>query len=233
MNTRFGRGLARNFRDPIHHGMSFSSSRAAPRTLTESEQGRLLKVTVEHVDGFRDHIILGIALGCGLREHEILALDVGDISRDGRTVRSRFPLRVFKGGPKEVPAAAEAVTTAAPQEVFVPDALGRKLMKFLRWKAERGESLEASVPLFVTRLGTRLGARALRYAFAAWQVRAGFDRHFRFHDLRHTALTNLYRRTRDIRLVQRVARHANVQTTTIYALPSDEDVAAAVRALTC
>ena len=32
-----------------------------------------------------------------------------------------------------------------------------------------------------------------------WQGRAGFDRTFNFHSLRHTSLTNAYRATRDIR----------------------------------
>ena len=48
------------------------------KTLTEAEQRALLKVTGQHVDGFRDHVIFSLAMGTGLREHELLALDVGD-----------------------------------------------------------------------------------------------------------------------------------------------------------
>jgi hypothetical protein len=44
-----------------------------PRTLTELEQATLLKVTGERRDGFRDHVIFAVALGTGLREHEIAA----------------------------------------------------------------------------------------------------------------------------------------------------------------
>lgn len=56
-----------------------------PRTLTEFEQATLLKVTGEHRDGFRDHVIFAMALATGLREHEIAALDVGDVlHEDGR-----------------------------------------------------------------------------------------------------------------------------------------------------
>lgn len=49
-----------------------------PRTLTELEQATPLEVNGEHRDGFRDHVIFAVALGTGLREHEIAALDVGD-----------------------------------------------------------------------------------------------------------------------------------------------------------
>jgi len=40
-----------------------------PRVLTEAEQTALLKVTGEHRDGFRDHMIIALALGTGLRVH--------------------------------------------------------------------------------------------------------------------------------------------------------------------
>ncbi len=198
-------------------------TRKPPRTLTEVEQAKLLKATGEHRDGFRDHVIFSLALGTGLRESELVALDVGDLSADGKKVRRRVELRVFK----------RACADPAPQEVFLPDAVLYKLEKYLAWKAGRGESLAPDAPLFVSRNHRRLSTRMLREAFAVWQVRAGLERHFRVHDIRHTALTNAYRATRDIRVVQRIARHKNVQTTTLYAAPSDEDVFRAVRDLPC
>ena len=194
-----------------------------PRTLTDAEQAKLLKVTGEHRDGFRDHVIFSLALGTGLRESEVVALDVGDISADGKKARRRIALRVFK----------RATPDPAPQEVFLPDAVLYKLEKYLAWKATRGENLAPDAPLFVSRHRRRLSTRMLREAFRVWQERAGFERHFRFHDARHTALTNAYRATHDIRLVQRIARHKSIQTTTIYAAPSDEDVLRAVRDLPC
>lgn len=194
-----------------------------PRTLTRIEQARLLKVTGERRDGFRDHVLFALALGTGLREHELAALDVGDVLHEDGRVRRRITLRTFK----------RSAAKPAPQEVFLPDALWYKLGKFARWKRQRGESLEATAPLFLSLRGGRIATRTLRYLFRVWQQRAGFDRLFNFHALRHSALTNAYRATRDIRLVQRLARHKSIDTTTIYASPSDEDILAAVRDLPC
>lgn len=194
-----------------------------PRTLTEIEQAALLKITGQHRDGFRDHVIFALALGTGLREHEIAALNIGDlVHADGR-VRRRVGLRVFKRSAKD----------PVPQEVFVPDGVWYKLTKFVGWKRAGGECLDLDAPLFVSRRSQRIATRTLRYLFRLWQERAGFDRPFNFHALRHTALTNAYRATRDIRLVQRIARHKSVDTTTIYAAPSDEDILRAVRQLPC
>ena len=209
--------------------MSYVSSiRRPPITMTEVEQARLLRITGEHARGFRDHVLFALALGTGLREMEIRALDVGDVfAQLGRGIatraKRRVTLRVFK----------RCSADPAPQMVFIPDSLAYKLKRFGRWKLDRGESIDANAPLFISRKGNRLSARMIREAFAVWQGRAGLDRRFNFHQLRHTALTNVYRKSRDLRLVQRVARHKNINTTTIYAGPTDEDIWRAVRDLPC
>jgi len=200
-----------------------TSTRRPPRTLTETEQNLLLKVTGEHARGFRDHVIYSLALGTGLRESEIAGLDVGDVTGAGGKVKRRITLRVFK----------RCTDNPAPQEVFLPDSAFYKLGKLLRWKKDRGESIEPDAPLFVSRQGGRLSTRMIRMAFKTWQQRAGFENPFTFHQLRHTACTNVYRRKRDIRLVQRFARHRNIHTTTIYAQPTDDDLVRAVRDLPC
>lgn len=203
--------------------MAYADTTRPPKTLTEAEQARLLRATGEHASGFRDHVLVSMGLGTALREHEVLALDVGDVFDDTGRARRRVQLRVFKRSNDD----------PSMQEVVLPDALRAKLDRLYRWKKQRGESLAPDAPLFVSRLGRRLSARQLREAFHRWQERAGFERRFGFHALRHSALTNLYRDTRDIRLTQRVARHKSITSTMRYAGPSDEDVLRAVRNLPC
>lgn len=202
---------------------AYATRRRPPRTLTENEQARLLKITGEHARGFRDHVLFTLALGTGLRESELLALDVGDVATAQRKIRRRIVLRVFK----------RCTDSPAPQEVFLPDNLVYKLRRFVAWKSRQGESLEPDAPLFVSRHGKRLSSRMTREAFRRWQKRAGLSRLCSFHALRHSYCQNLYTRTRDLRLVQRAARHASINTTTIYADPSDDDLLRAVRDLAC
>lgn len=194
----------------------------APRPLSEREQRALLAVTGQHKDGFRDHVIFSLALGTALREHELLALDVGDVF-DGGRARRRVQLRVFKRSNDDV----------AMQEILLPDAVRAKLDKLYAWKRQAGEDLDGGAPLFVSRKGNRLSTRQLRHAFKRWQERAGFDRPFSFHALRHTACTNLYRASRDIRLTQRFARHKAITSTAIYTHPTDEDLLRSLAQLTC
>lgn len=203
--------------------MAYADTTRPPKTLTEAEQARLLRVTGEHARGFRDHVLISMGLGTALREHEILALDVGDVFDGTGKARRRVQLRVFKRSNDD----------PSMQEVILPDGLRGKLDKLYRWKKRRSESVAPDAPLFVSRLGRRLSARQLREAFHRWQERAGFERRFGFHALRHSALTNIYRDTKDIRLTQRVARHKSITSTMRYAGPSDEDVLRAVRNLPC
>lgn len=201
-----------------------NTSKTAPRTLTDAERTALLKETGAHRSGLRDHVIFSLALGTALREHELVALNVGDVLDEFGKVKRRFPLRVFKRSGKKM---------VANQEAILPDKARYKLEKLIRWKKQEGQSLELDAPLFVSREGNRLSDRMLRHAFGTWQKRAGFERRFHFHSLRHTALSNLYRETKDIQLVQSVARHVHVDTTTIYARASDEDIMRAMRGLAC
>jgi integrase len=127
-----------------------------PRTLTDLEQRLILKTTGEHRDGFRDHVLISLALGTGLREHELLALDCGDVFDEDGRARRRVTLRVFKRSADE----------PACQEVVLPDLVRAKLDKLRAWKKGKGESLAVDAPLFVSRLGRRLSARQLRHAFA-------------------------------------------------------------------
>jgi integrase/recombinase XerC len=199
------------------------SARRPPRTLTEIEQRVLLKVTGQHRHGFRDHVIFSVALGTGLREHEILALDIGDVYDAAGHSRRRVQLRVFKRSNDD----------PTLHEVILPDGVRAKLDRFYRWKKRHGQSMAADAPLFMSRVGKRLSTRQVRHTFHVWQERAGFERRLNFHALRHTACSNLYRRTRDIRLTQRFARHKSILTTSIYAHPSDDDLLRSVRDLPC
>jgi integrase/recombinase XerC len=192
----------------------------APETMTTAEQAALLRATAAH-DTPRDNLLYSMALGTGLRLSELLGLDVGDVSPDGSEVRRRVTLdpATTKGGRKG--------------EVFLPARLIPKLRAFLAWKREHGESLDPDASLFVSAQRRRLSPRAAQWRFAWWQRKAGFDRVYNFHSLRHSAVTNVYRATRDLFLAQRFARHASPITTIIYTHPADEELAEGIRDLPC
>jgi site-specific recombinase XerC len=192
----------------------------APETMTEAEQAQLLRVTAAHDDP-RDHVLYSVALGTGLRLRELLGLNVGDVSPDGRQVRRRVVLdpATTKGGRRG--------------EVFLPARLQTKLRRFLAWKRSAGQPMSQDDPLFLSAQGRRLSPRAAQWRFRWWQERAGFDRGYNFHALRHSAITAVYRASGNLFLAQRFARHASPLTTIVYTHPSDDELYEGVRELLC
>jgi integrase/recombinase XerC len=194
-------------------------NRLSPQTLTAQEQAALLDTSAGHP---RDNLIVSLALGTGLRLGEIVGLNVGDLFfPDGRP-RQRVRVR------------AEIAKRGRVGDVFIPDALIPKLARVWAFKAERGESLVPEAPLLCAQGGRRrISGRRVQMAFHSWQERAGFDRPHRFHALRHTSVTNIYRHSRDLFLAQRFARHASPLTTIAYCHPGDDELLAQVRQLAC
>jgi integrase len=166
-------------------------------------------------------MIISLALGTGLRLAEIVGLDVGDVfAADGAPrVRVRVRAAIAKGG--------------RAADVFLPDRLVAKLRRYWRWKRERGEELTPGAPLFANQSRRRISKRRVQHAWTGWQRRAGFDRTYGFHALRHTAVTNVYRASRDLFLAQRFARHVSPLTTTVYTHPSDEEMRSRLTSLPC
>lgn len=196
-------------------------TRRPPTTLTDDEVRRLLQVSGKAADGFRDHLIFSLALGAGLREFEIVALDVGDVLTVEGGARKVLLLRTFKGSGKD---GAEKL-----QRVHLPESTYYKLEKFAR--VEKLSEFYRNAPLFWSRKGNRLSVRAVRGLFARWQRSAAFDHLHNFHRLRHTAITLHFRRCHNIRLTQRFARHSDLSTTLVYEHGGDEELAASVRHL--
>ena len=166
----------------------------SPSTLTADEQKLILRVTAKHP---RDHLIISMALGTGLRISELLGLNVGDVFALDRTPKIRIRVR------REIGKRGRA------GDVFLPDRLVPKMRRFWRFKKKQGEGLEPADPLFCAQPRRRLSRRRVQFAWRQWQKRAGFDRLYPFHAIRHTSVTNVYRATRDLFLAQRFARHAS------------------------
>ena len=190
----------------------------SPQTLTRAEQRAILRATASNP---REHLIYSLALGTGLRLAEIVGMNLGDVYTTEGRPRSRVRLRpeIAKGG--------------RVGDVFLPDALLLKFRRFWRHKATRREGLQLGDTLFCSQSRARISPRRVQFAFRTWQTKAGFDRLYPFHGVRHTAVTEVYRRSRDLFLAQRFARHVSPLTTTVYTHPSDQELFAQVRTLPC
>jgi len=131
-------------------GTCASTCRTSPPPRWTDEQRLILRSTAGNV---RDHTIISLALGTGLRLAEIVGLDVGDVfAADGAPrVRVRVRAAIAKGG--------------RAADVFLPDRLVAKLRRYWRWKRERGEELTPGAPLFANQSRRRISKRRVQHAW--------------------------------------------------------------------
>ena len=85
--------------------------------------------------------------------------------------------------------------------------------------------------IFCTLKGSRINNRYVRAMIERIGIRAGINRRIYPHLLRHSCLTDLYKATKDIRMVQKIAGHSNLSTTEIYTHIYDADVEKAMKNL--
>lgn len=163
-------------------------------------------------NALRDHAILELLYGAGIRVSELCGLDIDDLDLDRGTAR------VLGKGSKE-----RVVPFGAPAR----DAVGAYLT--------RGRSVHVaraprwSPALFLGTRGARIGPRAV-YSLVA-DVLAPFVGADTVgpHALRHTAATHLLDGGADLRAVQEILGHASLGTTQIYTHVSAERLTATYR----
>ncbi len=178
-----------------------------PRALSEAGALRL----VEEAGGgagaawqrARDHALLGVLYGCGLRISEALGLEA-------EAARADLLRITGKGGR----------TRLVPVLPVVRRALGDylRLCPF---------DLAAGGPLFVSARGTRLGARRVQKLTATLRRRLGLPESATPHALRHSFATHLLAHGGDLRVIQDLLGHASLSTTQIYTKVDSEQMLAA------
>ena len=166
-----------------------------PRFLSVDDAARLCDAPrAPGVRALRDHGLVELLYGTGLRVSEAVALDVGDVDAD--EVRVRHGKR---GKQRIVP-------------------LGKKARAALdAYLSRRGELVRAAglAALFLSARGRRLGdSEARRIVRRA--VLAGGTPDATPHALRHSYATHLLDSGADLRSIQELLGHASISTTQVY-----------------
>jgi integrase/recombinase XerD len=178
-----------------------------PLTMSRNEAERLLVMT----RCLRDHILLSLGYGCGLRAGEIVRLKVGDIDSSQMIIRI-----VQSKGRKD-------------RHVMLPEEL---LQSLREWWRVRPTRCDACVPvkerwLFPgRRKGQHLTYRQLSRVFHEAAAAAGITKRISLHSLRHSFATELLEEGTDIRYIQAVLGHDKLDTTARYTRVATSRIAA-------
>ncbi len=167
--------------------------KSLPRYLTMEQSAALLQ-SVSGQNEKRDYAILMLFLNCGIRRSELVGLNLTDVYEDR--------IRVVGKGNKE-------------RFVYFGSACRKAIDAYL---PERNKKvLSDNRALFGSRDGNRISVTAVHRLVKKALLQAGLDStQFSAHKLRHTAATMMLSGGVDVKTVQEVLGHENLNTTQIY-----------------
>ena len=167
--------------------------KSLPKYLTMDQCAKLLS-SVSGVNEKRDYAILMLFLNCGIRRSELVGLNVTDVYEDR--------IRVIGKGNKE-------------RFVYFGTPCRKAIDVYM---AERNKKiLTDNRALFGSRNGNRISVTAVHRLVEKALKQAGLDStQFSAHKLRHTAATMMLSGGVDVKTVQEVLGHENLNTTQIY-----------------
>ena len=167
--------------------------KSLPKYLTMEQSAALLQA-VTGPNAKRDYAILMLFLNCGIRRSELVGLNITDVYEDR--------IRVVGKGNKE-------------RFVYFGAACRKAIDAYL---PERNKKiLTDNRALFGSRDNNRISVTAVHRLVKKALLQAGLDStQFSAHKLRHTAATMMLSGGVDVKTVQEVLGHENLNTTQIY-----------------
>ena len=181
--------------------------KSLPKYLTEEESIALLNA-VDGVTKERDYCMLVLFLNCGLRVSELCSLNVMDIKGN--------QIRVIGKGNKE-------------RILYLNDACIDALNAYLPCRITPKEDPCNRGALFVSRNRNRISRTTVEKLVKKYVAQAGLDEtKFSAHKLRHTAATLMYQNGVDVRTLQNVLGHENLNTTMIYTHTNNANIKEAI-----
>ena len=173
-----------------------------PKFLTEAQAEELLSQPIslleaQGADQFtlrRDHLVLELLYGGGMRVSELVGLNYGDVDLRRGAVRV-----TGKGDKQRLCPIGPAAT-----------------LHLRRFQEELATDASIHAPVIVNRRGGRLSARSVQALLKKYLRLAGLPKDLTPHKLRHSYATHMLDNGADLRSVQELLGHANLSTTQIY-----------------
>ena len=180
--------------------------RKLPEVLTPAERILLLiQPSKRATTWLRNHGLITVMLDAGFRGAEVLNVRVQDVE----WMSGKLTVKQGKG---------------KKDRVLWLNEFAMEMLR--RWKEKR--RVQGAL-LFTTLQVQPIYSQYLRFMVKRYARQAGIPKDVHPHMLRHTFATDLYRATKNIRLVQKALGHADLFTTMIYTHLVDEELEDALK----
>lgn len=170
--------------------------------ITSTELERIMKAPdTTNLKGIRDRAILELLFSTGLRVSELCSLDSDiDLSRDEMSIRGK----------------GEKIRV-----VFLSPSAKKAVADYLKARKDMEEALFVNYGRGKQKPG-RLTSRAIEMLVKHYAIKSGITKKVTPHVIRHSFATDLLENGADLRSVQALLGHANIQTTQVYTHVTDK-----------
>lgn len=153
----------------------------------------------------RDHCIVELLYGCGLRISELVGLDAAPSAQArGWIDLQAGEVHVLGKGSKR-------------RAVPLGSAAERSVRAWLECRGQFVKPAQADqAALFLSERGTRLSPQQIRVRLRRRALQAGVPTHVHPHMLRHSFASHVLQSSGDLRAVQELLGHASITTTQVY-----------------
>ncbi len=172
------------------------ASKKLPVVLNRKEVKDLLGNT----KNIKHRLLIELLYSTGLRLSECINLKYSDLDLN----EGIGWVRMGKGGKDRI--------------FIIADMFKNDLIEFMEKNGDDGKDYIFSVN------GRKMSPRGIQYAIKVSAERAGIEKNVHVHTLRHSFATHLLENGVDIRKIQTLLGHSNLQTTQIYTQVSSEEI---------
>jgi integrase/recombinase XerD len=172
------------------------TSKKLPVVLTHKE----IKYLIDNTENIKHRLLIELLYSTGLRLSECINLQYSDLDLNDGTGW----VRLGKG---------------AKDRIFIiSDIFKKDLLDYIEKKKSGGKGYIFSIN------GRKMSSSGIQRAIKISAQRAGIDKPVHVHTLRHSFATHLLENGVDIRKIQKLLGHSNLQTTQIYTQVSNEEI---------
>ncbi|MEN9596285.1 MAG: hypothetical protein RL236_719 [Pseudomonadota bacterium] len=181
--------------NPAKYVKAPKTIRKLPKTLDVDQISGLLDAGTDSVLEVRDVAMFELFYSSGLRLSELVDLNLSDLDLNDKTLR----VQSGKGGKSRI----------------LPIG-GKAILAIQTWLQHRVARNEIEKAVFLSKNGSRLCQRSVQIRLKQWCIKKGVPQHVHPHALRHSFASHLLQSSQDLRAVQELLGHANINTTQIY-----------------
>ena len=185
------------YNNPMKDITGLKTPKKMPRVLSEEDVDKLLDIKLTDAYSYRNKAMLELMYSSGLRVSELLDLRISNIDFNMNLVR------VFGKGSKE-------------RIVPIDDVATKYLYQYIN--LYRNTLLKNNVTdlLFLNSRGSKLSRQGFFKILKGIALEKGINKELSPHTLRHSFATHLLNHGADLRSIQTMLGHENIETTQIY-----------------